>query len=175
MRSRAAERCSASRRYQRACRTLPRKRYGRRSFARASDRAHPDLRRGRYVTFALAPRPRDQSGSLWRQTASEFAWIVFLDRHADIAIASACLAGGARVAKSAYHGRRGRLSLVARCAKAFDFRFDHSAISNAGGTMSRRQARDERPKPLAAFFVKPLELRNRLGMIIDAKIERRIV
>ena len=41
--------------------------------------------------------------------------------------------------------------------------------------MSRRQTGDERLKSLAALFVEPGELRNRLGMIIDTKIERRIV
>src|SRR5437773_8071258 len=81
-----------------------------------------------------------------------------------------------RRAKSAYHGSSRTNSLfAARCSKAFDFRFDHRAINDAGGAMSGRQAGDERLKSLLAFFVQSGELRNRLGMVVDTKIERGII
>src|SRR5947199_10621948 len=79
--------------------------------------------------------------------------------------------------RSAVQNRASRVnsSLAARCVKAFDFHFDQRAINDAGGPMSRRQTGDERLKSLAALFVEPGELRNRLGMIVDTKIERGII
>src|SRR3954471_15940758 len=68
---------------------------------------------------------------------------------------------------------------VAKCVLRFltssNFIFDRGPIGDAGRPRLRRQTTNERLVALQAFSVEALELPDRLGMVIDADIEERIV
>jgi len=58
--------------------------------------------------------------------------------------------------------------------KTRDLGFDRCPVEDAGGRSARRQARDERLKAFQALLIQPCQLDDRLRMVIDAKIERRV-
>src|SRR4051812_23715261 len=68
---------------------------------------------------------------------------------------------------------------VAKCVLRFltssNFFFDACAVRDAGRTRLRRQTTNERLVALQAFAVEPLELPDRLRMVIDPDIQERIV
>src|SRR5262245_1585312 len=68
---------------------------------------------------------------------------------------------------------------VAKCVlsslTSSNFIFDDRAVGDAGGAGLRRQAAPERLVALEALAVEARELRDRLGMVVDADVEERVV
>src|SRR5258708_15258770 len=71
-------------------------------------------------------------------------------------------------------GARSFLGPGARRLKTLDLAFDCRAIGYACGPRTCRQARHERLESLEALDVEAIELGERIGMIVDPEIERRV-
>ena len=65
--------------------------------------------------------------------------------------------------------------MIARRLKALDLGFDDGAVGDAGRIVAAGQAGDERLEPLEALFVQAPQLGDRLGVVVDAQVERWVV
>ena len=73
-----------------------------------------------------------------------------------------------RTSSSAAHRCR------ARCLETFDFGFDRGAIGDASGARRARQAGEERLIALEAHLVQAFQFGDRVRVIVDAEVEKRI-
>src|SRR5665213_2615701 len=70
---------------------------------------------------------------------------------------------------------RSSVPQLRRRTKCLDAPLDLGAIDHAGGAVAAGEAGDERLEALEAHVVEAAQFGDRLGMVVDAQIEARIV
>src|SRR5512142_2358339 len=79
--------------------------------------------------------------------------------------------GGSRRTSSVDQPRRRDV----RRPETLDLALDHRALDDAGRIAPRRKARDERLEALEALRMEAAQFGVRLGMVVDANVERRVI